>query len=168
MNISFLPMSRNLPFISVLVGIAVLTVTEVVLLYTVGIYGAPISSVVCYLIVMLMDIYFLRKYCGVRLNLGGMFARPLACGAISTVVTYGAYVGAKALWRALVGANTDSRVAAFVILLISGIALVIAYSLSSLVLSAIKEDEVRLLPMGNKIADFLIKRNWLKRSSIED
>ncbi len=159
----------NLPFISVLVGIGVLTAVEIALLYSpLGIYGAPISSVVCYLIVMLMDIYFLRKYCGVRLKLGGMFARPLACGIASAVVTYGAYTGAKALWTALVGANTDTRLASFAILMISGIALVIAYAVSSLLLKSIKEDEVRLLPMGNKIADFLVRRKWLTPQEVTE
>lgn len=153
----------QLPFIAVLIGIAVLTISEVGLLYSpIGIHGAPASSLICYLIVMLLDIYFLRRYCGVRLKIAGMFARPLLCGAISGIATYLAYVGAKALWGAIGGGSNDTRIASLVILLISGIALVISYVASVLALRAIKEDEVRLLPMGNKIASLLIKLNWLK------
>ena len=157
----------HLPFFAVLVGIAVLTVSEIALLYSpLGIYGAAISSVICYLIVMLIDIYFLRKYCGVKLNLTGMFARPLLCGGITAVVTYLAYIGAKTLWSVTVGGSTDTRVASLVILMISGVALVITYAVTVLVFKAIKEDEVRLLPMGNKIADALIKRKLLTPSTV--
>lgn len=155
----------QLPFLAVLVGIAVLTVSEIALLYSpMGIHGAPMSSVICYLIVMLLDIYFLRKRCGVRLRLAGMFARPLLCGVISAACTYGAYTGAKSLWQLLVGGSTDTRMASLVILVISGIALVISYAASSLLFRAIKEDEVRLLPMGNKLADLLIRLKWLQKS----
>ncbi len=159
----------HLPFIAVLVGIAVLTVSEIALLYSpLGIHGAPMSSVICYLIVMLMDIWFLRKYCGVKLKLAGMFARPLLCGVISAAATYGAYVGAKALWSSLVGGSTDTRAASLVILLISGVALVVSYAATMLALRAIKEDEVRLLPMGNKLAKILIKLGWLKRAEVSE
>lgn len=155
----------HLPFIAVLCGIAVLTASEIALLYSpLGIQGAPASSLICYCIVMLMDIFFLRKYCGVKLKPAGMFARPVLCGAISAVVTYGAYRGATTLWAQLVGTSTDSRPAALVILLVSGIALVVSYVVSILALRGIKEDEVRLLPMGNTIAAKLIKMGLLKKS----
>ena len=155
----------HLPFIAVLIGIGVLTVTEIGLLYSpLGIYGAPISSLVCYTIVMLLDIWFLRKYCGVKLKLAGLFARPVLCGVISAIVTFGAYIGTKALWKSLIDVNTDTRIASLAILLVSGIALVMTYCVSVLVFKAIKEDEVRLLPMGNKIARFLLKRGWLAPS----
>ena len=159
----------HLPFIAVLVGIAVLTVSEIALLYSpMGIHGAPMSSVICYLIVMLMDIRFLRKHCGVKLKLAGMFARPLLCGVISAAATYGAYIGAKSLWSVLVGGSTDTRSASLCILLVSGIALVVSYVASVLVFRAIREDEVKLLPMGNKIAKILIKLGWLKPSEITE
>ncbi|MBO5767518.1 MAG: polysaccharide biosynthesis C-terminal domain-containing protein, partial [Clostridia bacterium] len=159
----------HLPFIAVLIGIGVLTVSEIALLYSpMGIHGAPMSSVICYLIVMLLDIWFLRRYCSVKLKLAGMFARPLLCGVISGACTYGAYIGAKALFGAFVGGSTDTRSASLVILLISGIALVVSYAASVLLLRAIKEDEVRLLPMGNRIADLLIRLKWLKKQEITE
>ncbi len=156
----------HLPFFAVIVGIAVLTGVEFVLLYsTLGIYAAPVSSLVCYCIVMLLDILFLRGKCGVRLNLAGMFARPLICGVISAVATYGAYVGAKALWSVIGRSSNETRIASLFILLIAGIALVVSYIVSVLLLRAIKEDEVRLLPMGNRIANKLIRLGWLKKSN---
>ena len=154
----------HLPFFAVLIGIGVLTGVEFLLLYSpLGIYAAPVSSLVCYLIVMIIDMLFLRKKCGVRLNFAKMFARPVLCGAISAAATYGAYIGAKALWSVIAGGSDETRAASLFILLISGVALVVSYIVSVLLLRAIDEDEVRLLPFGNRIASKLIALGLLKK-----
>ena len=159
----------QLPFLAVLVGIAVLTISELLLLRSpAGIYGAPLSSLICYTIVMLMDIYFLNKKCGLKLKLASMFARPVLCGAISAVVTFLAYIGAKTLWLSWQGGSSDTRIASLFILLISGITLVIAYVVTVIAFKAIKEDEVRLLPMGGKIASFLIKHKLLEKNCTDE
>lgn len=153
----------HLPLIAVLIGIAVLVVSEIALLYSpLGIYGAPASSLICYLVVMFIDIWFMRRYCGIKLKISGLFARPLFCGLLTAAVTYGVYRGANAVWVAFVGSSADSRAASLVILLVTGIAMVITYAASVLVLRAVKEDEVRLLPKGNMIANKLIRLHWLK------
>lgn len=156
----------HLPFFAVIAGIAVLTAVEISLLYSpLGIHAAPVSSLVCYVLVMLLDVLFLNKKCGVKLSVARMFARPALCGAISAGVTYGAYIAAKAIWAATVGGSDETRMASLFILLVSGIALVISYIASVLILRAINEEEVRLLPMGNKLANKLIKLGWLKKSA---
>ncbi len=153
----------HLPFIAVLCGIAVLTAAEVALLYSpLGIQAAPAASLICYCVVMLMDITFLRRFCGVRLKLAGMFARPVACGAVSALATYGAYKGAVALWYSFSSSSVDTRAGAFFVLMLSGIALVISYVISVLALRAIKEEEVKLLPKGTLLARILVKRGLLK------
>lgn len=154
----------QLPFFAVLIGIAALTVSEIGLLYSpLGILGAPASSLICYLIVMFTDIFFLRKYCGVRLKIMGMFARPVFCGAVSAALTFAVYKLSTLAWSSLIGSDTDGRIPSFFILLVTGVALVIFYVASVLIFKAIKEDEVRLLPKGNYIADKLIKLGWLKK-----
>ncbi len=151
----------HLPFIATIIGIAVLIVTELLLLYSpMGIQGAPLSSLICYCVVMLIDMWFLRKYCGIRLNLATLFARPVICGAISAGATFAVY---KLVYSAF--AHPDTRMSSLVILIAAGVTMVISYVVSVLVLRAIKEDEVRLLPMGNFLADKLIKLGWLKKSA---
>ena len=148
----------HLPFISVVTGIVVLTISEIALLYSpAGIYAAPLSSLICYAVVMLMDIFFLRKKCGVRLKLMGLFARPVFCGALSALATWAVY---KAVYRMF--EYPDTRSSAFVILMASGITLVLTYCATVLLFRAIKENEVRLLPKGNFIADKLMAIGWLK------
>ncbi len=154
----------HMPFIAVLIGIAVLTVSEIALLYTpIGIQAAPLSSVICYVIVMFIDIYNLRKHCGVKLKISGLFARPVLCGLISGVFTFVVYRLTYSVF-----ATPDSRISSFIILLVSGITLVITYIASVLVFRAIKEDEVRLLPKGSFLADKLIALGWLARNSSEE
>lgn len=148
----------HLPFISVCTGIVVLTVSEVALLYSpAGIYAAPLSSLICYTVVMLMDIFFLRKHCGVRLKLMGLFARPVLCGVLSTLAMGVVYRVVYGMFE-----YPDTRASAFVILMASGITLVITYCATVLLFRAIKENEVRLLPKGNFLADKLLALGWLK------
>ena len=155
----------HLPFAAVLVGIVVLIASEVILLKQIGIYGAPASSAICYLIVMILDVWFMRKYCGVKLNFLKLFARPLLSGAVTLGVTYLVFKGSTYLWLNFVGTADDTRVASFAILMCSGIAMVVTYAATLLLFRGISEDEVRLLPMGNKIADILVKKGILARSA---
>lgn len=159
---------QHLPFISVLIGIGVLTVVEIGLLYSpLGIIGAAASSLVCYMLVTLLNIHFLRKYCGVRLRLAGMFARPVLCGAVTALFVWLARLGATALWKNLVSQETLTRGASLFILVISGIVLVAVYCVTVIAFRAIKEDEIRLLPKGDKIADLLIKHNIIKQAGVK-
>ena len=69
------------------------------------------------------------------------------------------------LWLNFVGGADDTRVASFAILMCSGIAMVVTYAATLLLFRGISEDEVRLLPMGNKIADILVKKGILAQSA---
>lgn len=155
----------HLPSISVLVGIAVLVVSEILLLKSpLGIYGAPLSSVICYFVVMLLDMWFIRKYCGVGLNPVKLFGRPLLSGAVSCLITYFVYQGAVGLWKHFFDAAWDTRVASLSILLVTGIAMVVSYATALLLFKGIKEDEVRLLPFGNRIASILLRLGLINPS----
>ena len=155
----------HLPSISVLVGIGVLVVSEILLLKSpLGIYGAPASSAICYFVVMILDMWFIRKFCGVNMNPIRLFGRPLLSGALSFGVTYFVYKVAVQLWKNNFASNWDSRGASLVILLITGVTMVVTYAVALLVFKGIKEDEVRLLPFGNRLAHKLVKLGWIKPS----
>ncbi len=159
----------HLPFIAVLVGIAVLVVSEVLLLRSpIGIYGAPASSLICYFAVMLLDVWFIRKYCGVKLKIQGLFGRPLLGGAVSGIITYFVYKGCVSAWQTFFASSWDSRLASFVILLVTGVAMVVSYAAALLVFRGIKEDEVRLLPFGNWLAVRLLRLGWIKATEDEN
>lgn len=159
----------HLPLIAVSLGIIVLIVSEIALLLSpMGIYGAPLSSLICYAIVLLIDFWFMKKYCGVRLRFVSLFGRPVLCGAITAVITYCVYRGSIWLWVNIFGSSAYTRVASFGVLMATGISMVLVYATVVLLLRAIKEDEVRLLPKGNLIADKLLKLHWIKASEMEE
>ncbi|MBR4951183.1 MAG: polysaccharide biosynthesis protein [Clostridia bacterium] len=161
----------HLPFIAVLIGIAVLVISEILLLRSpVGIYGAPLSSLICYLAVMFIDLWFIRKYCRVKLSALKMFGRPALCGLISATFTYLAYKGTSLFWSSFISENITGRLPSLVILVVTGTVMVVTYAAALLIFKGITEDEVRLLPKGNWLAGKLLNLGWIKPSAadIED
>jgi hypothetical protein len=87
----------------------------------------------------------------------GLFARPVLCGGLSALATGAVYKLVYGMFE-----HPDTRASAFIILMASGITLVLTYCATVLIFRAIKENEVRLLPKGNFIADKLMAIGWLK------
>lgn len=148
-----------LPMLSVGVGVVCMALIEYFgVSGNLGIYGAPVSSICCYLVAASLNLFFLRKYTSASLSPIGLFARPLLC----TLLTCGATLGVYNL-LCLVLPN-GSRMEAFALLLGSGVTAVVVYVASMLMFKGITADEVRLLPMGGRLAAFLIKKGWLYES----
>lgn len=159
----------HLPLIAVSLGIVVLIVSEIgLLLSPMGIYGAPMSSLICYAVVLIIDFWFMKKYCGVRLRFFSLFGKPIICGGITAAATYCVYRGCVWFWQNFVGGSVYLRSASFAILMVTGVSMVSIYASTVLLLRAIKEDEVRLLPMGNRIASLLLKLNLIKSSDMDE
>ncbi len=120
-----------------------------------GIYGAPIATLCCYMIVSCINLFFLSKYTSAPLYPGRLFVRPLCCAALTAAVTFGVY----RLSSLVLSGN--GRLQALILLCICGVAAVASYVSSMLLFCGITADEVRLLPKGNQIASFLIRKGWL-------
>ncbi len=123
-----------------------------------GIYGAPISSVCCYGIAATLNMFFLGKYTTAVLNPFKLFARPIFCAVITCGATWGVHT--------LLGMAIASRgrIASLVLLLLSGCTAVIVYVATMLAFKGITADEIRLLPMGGRLASFLIRKGFLHES----
>ena len=144
------------PVLSVFVGVGFMFLFE--LFGTsgfLGIYAAPISSTIGYLIAACLNMHFLEKYTTAQLSPARMFVKPLICAGI----TFAATISVHTLVEAIL--PFGGRPGALVALLFSGITAVAVYVVSMLLLHAISADEVRLLPFGKKIASFLIARKML-------
>ncbi|MDD4422139.1 MAG: polysaccharide biosynthesis protein, partial [Eubacteriales bacterium] len=102
------------PMKSVLAGVMILILLEVTLvsIKPIGIYGAPISSVACYVTALYMNMRYLRKCQNIKLPFRRLFLKPLVCSAICGVFCFISYKIGFALWQG----NTDGRFASFVIL----------------------------------------------------
>ncbi|HAN21122.1 MAG: hypothetical protein A2Y15_02790 [Clostridiales bacterium GWF2_36_10] len=157
------------PMYSVGTGVLALIILEVGLLgiKPIGIFGAPISSVVCYIIALYMNLRFLRKTQKIKLPPKRLFLKPFICAAISGVYCFISYKIGYSLWTILFkNSNPDGRLASFVILLLTALGAVFLYIFLMLITKAITANEVRLLPKGRQLAGYFIRKGWLKDSNV--
>ena len=141
----------DLPVKFMAVGAAVKLVTTYVLvgIPSVNLNGGPVGHLLCYIIILLLDIIALCRITKIVPNFNSVFIKPL----ISAVICCGAAWGAQGLCALLL----PDKLATVIGL---GIA-VIVYVVSLLVLKAVSKDDVLMLPKGQKIAKILEKYNWI-------
>ena len=144
--------------LSVGAGVVLLVIAEIglVSIPAVGIYGAPISTLICYAVALGFNMHFLSKTQRLRLNVLRMFAKPAFCAALSAACAFGTY----RLVYALLG--SESRPACALMLIASVAVAVAVYVITMLAVRGIRENEVRLLPCGNRFADYLIRKGMLR------
>ena len=79
------------PVISMLAGAAVKFISGRILLETMGISGAPISTFLCYLTVTVLNFAFVVRVSGIRLELNRIFLRPLLSSSLCTLTASAVY-----------------------------------------------------------------------------
>lgn len=153
-----------LPTVSVGAGVFVLIVSEVLLVSnpSVGIFGAPISSILCYATAYIFNAYFLKKHTGVNASPVGLFLKPLGAAGLCFAACFGTFRLTEMLFP------SESALYCLLKLVISGIVGVLVYAGALLAIKGITESEVRLLPFGNRLAELLIKLGFLKREVCEN
>lgn len=111
------------------------------------IYGAPISSIACQVISFSYGFTILAKSMSIKLGLIKYIVKPLSCAVTMGLVTWGVY----SLLFALTSSNIIS-------LAISIVIAVIVYFAMVILLKVLSEEEIKMLPMGEKIVKFLNKK----------
>ena len=139
-----------LPIISMSLGVALKLVSTYALVRTeqIGVMGAPIGSLICNISVTYLNLYFLWKYSGVRIETFGTLLGPL----IASLASVG---GGFALYRFLL-TRTESTLLPF------GVAVFVsafAYIAIALMLGCITEQDIRLLPFGARIVNMKKDKN---------
>ncbi len=104
------------------------------------IYGAPISSIACQVISFSYGFTILAKNMSVKLGLIKYIVKPLSCAVTMGLVTWGVY----SLLFTLTSSNIIS-------LAISILVAVLVYFAMVILLKVLNEDEIKMLPMGEKI-----------------
>lgn len=118
--------------------------------FEVNIHGAPIGTIVCYLIPSVINLVFLIKATGIRLDMAGMLIRPglasaamgLAALAISTWLP--AYTGGK------------------IATVLAVLAAIPVYVVFAILIGAIGREELSFMPGGSKLAAFLDRYRLLR------
>ena len=136
---------ERMPIISMLAGSAVKLVGSIVLIPFLGKYGSPVSTLVCYMTIVVFNMYFVAKYAKVTPSVINVYLKPLiasaACGITAMLVSY------KLL--PLIG-NSLSTVASIV-------CAVVVYAALVLLLKCLTREDVEVLPKGDKVYAILKK-----------
>lgn len=142
-----------LPLISMLIGAAVKIVASFVLIGNpkIGIYGAPISTDICYIIVVICNFYFCAKHAHFLPSIRRVFLRPLFAAALCGVTAVGSY----ALLSHFFG---ESRL--FTIVAIAAAAVV--YFVAILLTGALEKDDFDFIPKGQTVYRLLGKMKLVK------
>ena len=116
----------------------------------VNIQGAGAGTLLCYLFLVVSQLWCLGRTTGVRLRAGRLFYKPLGCAALCGA-------GAWTLHRGLAALGAPGWLAAGAA--VCGGAAV--YGVGLLAFRALEKKDLLMLPKGQKIAKTLEKRGWM-------
>ncbi len=152
----------DIPLKSIVAGAVVKIILNYVLVGnpSININGAPIGSIVCYVIICAINVFALVRITGIKTDFNSIFIKPLICAGISGAAALACY---KVFGGILsdVG-NPASRFNGVTIAtFIAVVAAVLAYVFALLLIKGISKDDVEMLPKGEKIAKVLEKKGLL-------
>lgn len=142
-----------LPLVSMLTGAAAKIVISYLLIGNPGIrmFGAPISTDICYVIVVLMNFFFCARYAGLKPDLIGVFVKPLLAAALCGGTAIGVYTLAESV-IARQRIDTILAIAAAVVVYVIGI----------LLSGCLCEEDFEFIPAGRKIYSILRRLHLIR------
>ena len=144
---------QRLPIISMIAGATVKLISNYILLAKIGVMGAPISTVLCYLVASSLNIIFVVKYVG---NLPGIF-KSVILPLLSSVFSIGAAAFLCKFLSVLVP-NSISTIASILFA-------VLLYSVLILRTRTVEENELALIFNNKKLLKLLKKLKILPSKS---
>lgn len=151
----------DVPVKSLLFGATAKIICNYFLVYEphINIYGAPIGTILCYIIIVSLNLHALKKETGSIPPFVSCFLKPLLCGATCAASAYGFY--RLFLWILPAG-NTQGRLSgATFATLIAILLAAVVYIISLLLFRAIDKNDIKMLPKGEKIVKVLEKRGLI-------
>lgn len=152
----------DIPLKSMVAGAVVKIILNYILVGNprININGAPIGSIICYIIMVVINIIMLIRITDVDIDFKSVFFKPLICAAISCLAALGCYKVFGLLLQDF--GDPAARInGSTIATLIAIFAAAFAYIISLLLVKAISKDDVNMLPKGEKIAKVLEKRGFL-------
>jgi stage V sporulation protein B len=137
-----------IPVYNILIGGAIKFISNFILIGipSVRILGAPISTNLCYFTIMVLNIFWIKKYTGVMPNIKDIFIKPFFAAAACAATAYGTYF--------YLGRIVGYKLSTLVGIAFGGI----IYLILLLLLKGLTKDEIYLLPLGKKLAKILEKK----------
>lgn len=124
-----------------------------------NIYGATIGTILCYLFIIIANLYFTMKVSGCRINFLSTIVKPMICAIACALCAYGTRM---LLVRFLTFGDPSSRLnganlSTFVAVAVA----VVVYAVGMLLIKGFAYDDIVMLPKGKKIAKALEKFHLL-------
>ncbi len=139
----------KVPIVTMLIGGVIKIVMNFILIANpeINIRGACISSTVCYVVMIIINIIQLTKATGVKLNFVSVFVKPFIAALFCGV---GAFLGNYLLTDVM---GIESRLTTLVAVCCGGV----FYAVAIVLVKGIAKDDLDMIPKGEKIAKVLAK-----------
>lgn len=118
----------------------------------IGIIGSPIGTLTCYFIITALNYIFIGLKVENKPNFARVFIKPALCTAVMGVAAWSVF---ELLLRAGSGVLGSGRLALLVCLVCAIVAAVIVYGILVIATKTVTREDMRLVPKGEKIANFL-------------
>lgn len=145
------------PIYSTLAGVVIKGVTAYILIGipAIGLWGAPISSFFCNATIVMMNMYFVSKFCS-QIDVKSLFVYPTLLGLLTVGIGYGEYLFLCKHY----GENALTT-------LISMATAALLYLVLGCLFGLISQEDISALPMGKKICSILGKLHLLSINELE-
>ncbi|MBQ7292963.1 MAG: polysaccharide biosynthesis protein [Clostridia bacterium] len=144
------------PIISLTCGMVVKCVSAYILigLPDVGIMGAPVSTLLCNVTAVVVNLIFLDKYTAAKIELADILKKPTLCSAVSIVMSVLLFVLLSAV-------GLDTRIVFFSSVLLCAS----VYFVSVVLFGGLDSEEFEMLPVGNRLEAICNKINKGKKNN---
>lgn len=142
---------QKYPIISMLCGACVKIIANYILLPKIGIYGAPVSTVLCYLTATTLNVFFTVKHVGKLPDIKRVFGKPLLCSVVS--------IGFSVILYLLLDLILPMKIATIICILVA----VLLYFFLIIRTKTISKEELISLPYGNKMVRCLEKLHFFTK-----
>lgn len=142
----------DLPVKLVVVGLTVKVITNYTLvgIPQINVLGAGTGTMLCYLIITVLALFFLYRVTKIRLNYFAIFFKPFLASLISVGVAY-------LLYRAAI-VFISGKIAVCMAIIIT----CFLYTVCILWFRVLNRHDISMLPKGQKIVKILEKHNWIR------
>lgn len=143
---------EKLPIVSMLSGCAAKLITDYILIGipAIGIYGAPISTFICYFVITAINVFFMSKYTDVTPAVIKTFFRPLLASIVCMAASFASY------W--MLHNVISPKIATLAAILTA----FIVYLFAVLILGAVNKDDLSMIPKGEKIYAVMCRLHLMK------
>lgn len=142
----------KVPAINALIGSLIKIPVNYVLIgiASINVVGAVISTTVCYIVASGLNLYALYRATGIKTDLKSVLIKPTIGSLIMGAICLGAYY----LFYYIYPSNTIAT-------LLSIVVAIFAYLFAMIAIKGFDREDLKLMPMGNKMISFLDERGLL-------